>query len=306
MPEVSKDLAQQAIATANRLRQIQADFADHGPQTREGYLSDEVDRVLSTLVPDQRQPFLEALRDHFPTWDANILASAESGESGASQSPTDQREWNDVHFVLERLVELAKPLPGDQRKKLANRLAGAGIATGEGVAVSPELIDELKSCLQVDVSDAIDSTRLLEMSVMLVRFAYSLDQLIWQIWKNIAPKSKLRSTGLQNTMKRFTKGDSDVSLTSDLEHLRHLVASLLSSISQIGVQFGQQHLAKFAPQEIEASAAMEPGGFLVAKEVKCWRKYTELAKSFDDPSAIDSQVKQIIADFVEAMPAPKR
>ncbi len=304
MSETPKDLAQLALATANRLRQVQADFADHTPEARQEYLSDEVERVISSLVPNQREGFLDALRDHFPTWDANMAAAPAAGSGGqaaASQSPTDQREWNDVSFVLERVIELAKPLDTQQKHRLAGRLAEAGISLPGNLAVPPKIIDELKTALKIDGSHQVDPARLIEMAVGLAMFANSLDQLVWQIWKNIAPKSTLRSSGLQNTLRRFTQGDSDVSLSNDLEQLRHLTAALLSAISQIGTQFGQQHLARFAPHEIESMVVLEKGSIFVSKEVKCWQKYKELAKSFDDTAMIDSQVRQIIAGFVEAM-----
>jgi hypothetical protein len=303
MTDAPAELTQQAIATANRLRQIQADFADETAQAREGYLSDELQRILSTIVPDQRQVFMEALREHFPTWEANMATPQSQPAQQESSSPSDLREWNDVSFVVERLIELAAPLPSDQKRRLADQLRGAGLAAaGGGGDLPPELVTELKGILNLDPQHEIDPTRLLEMACRLVHFAHSLDQLAWKIWKTIAPKSPLRGSGLQGTMARFAKGDGEAPLSRDLEQLRHLVASLLSSISQVGRQFGQQHLAKFAPNEIEASAAMEPGGFLVAKEIKCWRKYQELAKSFDDPAAIDNQVMQIITEFVSSMP----
>lgn len=304
MPEANPDLAKQVAATANRLRQIQADFADDSPQAREEYLSEEVQKALSKLLPDQRKPFLEALREQFPSWDANVLAADQPAEKRESslQSPTDQREWNDASFVLERLVTLAQALPADKKRQLIDRLSEAGLSAAGHMAVADKTLQELKTNLRLEAGQSVQSERVAELATRLVLFSNSLDQLAWKIWKMIAPKSNLRSTGLQNTMHRFVKGDADVPLTRDLEQLRHLVASMLSAISQIGKQFGQHHLAKFAPAEIEAAAAMEPGGFLVAKEVKCWRKYVELAKTLDDTASIDRQIMQIIADFVGSMP----
>lgn len=307
MADYNNDLTQQVMATANRLRQIQADFADGSAQTREEYLSDEVERVLATLVPDNRPSFLKALQEQFPTWDANMVVQDQPAASMPTQSPTDEREWGDVSFVLERLLELAADQSDDQRQKIIDRLKAAGLSQTGQWGVPQKLVDELKSDLGLDAEQDVDPGRVVELAIRLISFSHKLDQLGWQIWRTIAPKSSLRSAStLQSTMVKFTQGESDVPLTNDLERLRHLIASLLSAISQVGRQFGQSHLAKFAPNEIETSAMTEGGGFLVAKEVKCWRKYVELAKSMDDAAAIDSQVMRIIADFVESMPGQKR
>jgi len=302
MSDMNKELNQQAMVTANRLRQIHADFADGDAQSRQDYLSDEVEKVLAEILPDQRSVFLDVLREHFPTWDANTNLQVSSDETNRVQAPSDQREWNDVNYVLERLIELSASLSDKQRGRLIRQLAGAGLTEQGDLSCSDETIQELRSCLKLDKDQTISPARLAEMAVRLASFSHSLDQLVWQIWKNVAPKSKLRSVGIRNVMQRFVKGESDVPLSRDLEQLRHLVASLLSAIAQIGMQFGQLHLARFAPSEIENSAAREPGGMFVAKEVKCWRKYTQLAKAIDDPAAVDSQIKKIIADFVESMP----
>src|SRR5690242_9898958 len=59
-------------ATANRLRLVQSDFADEPEQVRKDYLSDEIQRALGTLIPNERKAFLEELKQFFPTWDAKV------------------------------------------------------------------------------------------------------------------------------------------------------------------------------------------------------------------------------------------
>ena len=49
-------------ATANRLRLVQSDFADEPEQVRKDYLSDEIQRALGTLIPNERKAFLEELK----------------------------------------------------------------------------------------------------------------------------------------------------------------------------------------------------------------------------------------------------
>lgn len=310
----NNDLDQQVMATAHRMRQIQADFADSSAQTREEYLADELERVLATLLPDKRPIFLKALQEQFPTWDANMVAldQAATSASASTQSPTDEREWGDMSFVLERFLELAADQPDDQKQKIIDQLTAAGLVQTGQWGVPQTLVDELKSSLGLDAEQEVDPERVVELAARLVSFSQRLDQLAWQIWRKISPRSPLRSPGpLQNTVGKFVQGDSDVPLTNDLERLRHLIASLLSAIGQIGKQFGQTHLAKFAPSEIEAMVVTEQNkttltSILTAREVRYWNKYVELAKAIDDVAVIDRQVMQIVANFVNSMPGQKR
>ena len=85
-----------------------------------------------------------------------------------------------------------------------------------------------------------------------------------------------------------------------LEKLRQLSAALVSSTSHTGRAFSQHFAAKYSPPEIEAMASMEPGGMLVSREVKCWRKYLELSESLD-PSSIDRVIMAAITEYAESL-----
>src|SRR5438105_2779741 len=95
-------------ATANRLRLVQSDFADEPEQVRKDYLSDEIQRALGTLIPNERKPFLEELKQFFPTWDANVEVKTE--KPAVVATPTDQKELKDPGFLVSRLAELAPKL----------------------------------------------------------------------------------------------------------------------------------------------------------------------------------------------------
>ena len=69
-------------------------------------------------------------------------------------------------------------------------------------------------------------------------------------------------------------------------------------MGQAGRQFAARHLARFSPAEIEALASLEGGGFLVGKEAKCWRKYTELADALSE-AAIENEITETIANYAE-------
>jgi hypothetical protein len=59
-------------------------------------------------------------------------------------------------------------------------------------------------------------------------------------------------------------------------------------------------VAKFSPNEISTLAGMEGGGLLVSKEVKCWRKYVELASGMDE-TAIETEIMQALSSYAESL-----
>ena len=60
-------------ATANRLRLIQIDFADESPEVRRGYLSEEIERALAEVLPEERQTFLQELMNRFQSARRRLL-----------------------------------------------------------------------------------------------------------------------------------------------------------------------------------------------------------------------------------------
>src|SRR3954466_6758058 len=109
------DVSRLVAATVNRLRLIQVDFADQPQDVRENYLSDEVEHALAKLLPDQRQIFIQELKERFPTWDGQVAITGPS-QAPAGRSATDAKELQDYTFLLSRLVQLAPTLNEEQRK----------------------------------------------------------------------------------------------------------------------------------------------------------------------------------------------
>lgn len=301
MAQPSMTRSERVAAVANRLRLILADFADESVDVRQGYLSEVVQQSLSSLAPEERQRFLNELRERFPTWDAS-MASVGSSKQAAVVPLTDHREWNDVSYVLERLIELAGPLKAEQKKAIAQRLAEAGLVKVGDASLPAEEVQKLCAALNLDPKTTSNPARVLEMVTRLVDFALRLDQLVWPIWKSIAPRSSLRPAGdLKSTMARFVSGQSDVPLSRNIEDLRHLLASLLTAMSQIGRRFAQRHLAKFSPSEIEANVKLEGKSVLETWQAKYWLRYIELSKHLDEPM-IEREIIQIIAEYAESLP----
>jgi hypothetical protein len=287
-------------ATANRLRMVQADFADQGADVRREYLSEEIERALSSVVPEQRQPFLAELMAQFPSWDARVEVQLRREET-TDRTLTDARELRDPNFLVARLIDRAAELGESDRKVLVERLKEANLASLGQQAWSPDAESKLRQDLRLP-AEPVDPTRALELVGMLADFALRLDQLVWGAWRKVAPRSGIRQDRpLQQTIKAFLTGSQDVprgQVAGDLEKLRQLIASLISAVGQAGRQFASRHLGRFSPVEIEALASLEGGGFLVSKEVKCWRKYVELADALNEAS-IESEIMETIATYAE-------
>jgi hypothetical protein len=298
----SEEQTRLVAATANRLRLIQSDLADESPETRREHMGEVLERALAGVNPGEREAFLSELEEVFPSWDGNVRV-AEEGPAAVA-APADQRELKDPSFLVARLAELAPTLTDVQRRVLTDRLREAGLApkaTG-GAAWPDEPLEKFRAKVQMRES-APDSARLLELATILVEVASSLDQLTWNTWKTVAPRSALRRPApLAQSMGRFVSGDAEVGraqVAQDVERVRQLTAALISAVSQIGRQFAQGHLAKFSPNEIESLASMERS-VLVSKEVRCWRKYVELAGALDE-SAIEAEIMQVLASYAESL-----
>jgi hypothetical protein len=280
--------------TANRLRLIQVEFADDAPQAREDCMLDALERALAEIVPDERPAFLDALRDRFPTWDNAVKGPAQDGQAVAA---SDDAQWQDPTFVADRLIELTRDAQPADKRRIAERLARAGLVI-EGESWSLDAEEALRTKLKLATDDPLDGSRVMEMSARLVEFATSLDQLAWQIWRALAPKSTMRSDGpLLEALKQYAQGGSDVSISAPLEKLRHLTASMLASINMIGRELGRQHLRRLQPEEIEASVDAEGGKMFQAREVRCWKKYCEIAGEMDELRA-ERQIAEIVEQFV--------
>jgi hypothetical protein len=282
---------------------IQSDLADEPAEARREHLADVVERAVAKLSPAERETFLTELEGAFPSWDANVQI-AEGPQAQPVKSAMDEKELRDPSFLVARLAELAPSLTDVQRRLLTDRLREAGLAPKPtGPAWPDDAAEKFRARIQAKSAD-LDAGRVLETATILAEFATSLDQLIWNTWKTVAPRSALRRpAALAQTMGRFVSGDAEVGrgqVAQDTERLRQLTAALVSAVSQVGRQFAQSLVARLSPTEITALANMEAGGLLVSKEVKCWRKYVELAGSLDE-TAIEQEIMQALAGYAESL-----
>lgn len=308
MAETRADILTKANALAERLRELHADFAHEPPEVRREHVQFEVDRAASGLNDADRASFMRALTESFPGWDG-------SGPAAAAPVSTPSEAPADPMALVARLIEVAGTMNAEQKRAAVERLRRAGFVDGGGAGAGsvnappasgagldgPGRI--LQQVLGHGPKDTLDSARAMELATALVEFAASLDQVVWNTWKVVAPTSGIKRTNpVRVTMAKFASGDATTGraeVKQDLEKLRQLTAALTASVSQAGRSFANRHVEKFAPGEIETSARMSTG-VLVSNEVKCWRKYVELAGPVD-AQAIERDLLAAIATYAETL-----
>jgi hypothetical protein len=165
-----------------------------------------------------------------------------------------------------------------------------------------DLPPELRGKLGLNPEQRLDEERLTKLFAELLEIVGTLDNLIWNLWKAIGPKSIVQRDPADNfrrTVGRYLAGDREVAtlqIKQTLEKTRQLLAGLLSAIGPIGETYAKHHLETFAPEKIRAS--VETGAFVTNVEQKCWRRYVTLAEELNGP-AIEKQIVNAIVMYTE-------
>ena len=154
----------------------------------------------------------------------------------------------------------------------------------------------------------VDLQRLYRLLTALADFVLSLDQLGWNLWKAMAPRSQVRRDStfggdLRKAGALYLSGDTEVSIgqiTQIIDHLRQLVAGLMGSIGPAARSFSQRHLAHLGPEAIKDLAAAEGGGLFSNADQKNWRKYVQLAKDLNE-DAIEAEMVECVARYAEGL-----
>jgi hypothetical protein len=283
-----------ASSLAARLRVLQANFADDDPATRQDFITQEIERALKGSVPDKRKVLLEALGQLFPTGEAAGPVVSHQPSAGAAAPATPEA-------LLEGLLEVLPTLPPEQKQEFTERLKRAGLVPERGAAAfeaSPELLKRLA----LDATRTVNAERAAKTMAMLVDMVLTLDQLVWTLWKQIAPKSMVRKEGdLVKLSGEYLAGSSEVStaqLLQTLERSRKLVAGLLGAVGRAGAAYARDRARIFDPNAIEADARAEKK-WNESVEFACWRKYVQLCKEYGAEAAIEKSIQEAMAKATE-------
>jgi hypothetical protein len=300
---VSEDV-EWASGLAGQLRLIQSSFADDDAPTRQQYLSEEIARAIKGVSPTKRRAYLQALAERFPAWE---------GAPAAKDAPA--AEFTPEELVA-RLVEAAPYLSIGQRRLLAEQLEAAGLVAAQptpagalpiAVSASEPVPEELQKKLGIEPGQALSQLRVLRLIAVLTEFSVTLDQLSWNVWKQVAPKSIVRrETGPESDFRKiagpYLTGDDEVStaqISQVVDKTRQLIAGLLAAIGSTGESFARQFLSRVAPSAIKEKADAE-SGFFIGPEQKCWRKYLETFNEISGVS-IEKEIAGILATNTEEL-----
>ncbi len=292
--------AEWAAGLAARLRLLQASFADDPLEVREGTLRDELEQALKTVALGQRRECMEALAMEFPVPEA-------SKEDGAGKAKVAEATAPETPSVLvDRLIGLTRVMSPAERESIVAQFAAAGLLPASNGAT--EISEELKGRLQkLAPGKRLDQARALRILDVLIEFAWSLDQLVWEVWKNIAPRSIIRHESgkhddFRKTLGPYLTGDLEVS-TEEVKQLvnktRKLVSGLMAAMGTVGEIHTQKFLKRLSPDAIRTQALAEPGVF-ESIEKKCWRKYTAVFAEMNE-AAVEREILDAIKKYTEKL-----
>jgi hypothetical protein len=293
MAMISTDYALWAKGLAARLRVLQASFSDDNPQTRQSFITEEIDRAVKQVPADKRKEWLEALMNEFPSWQS---ASAPAAAPAGSSAPLSPQE------LLAQLIDAAKSLPDATRAEFAEKLAAAGFGPKTQALPAFDFPPELQKALGFEPGETLTPERAGRIFPSLADLVLAVDRWVWALWKELAgQKSSIRKEAdLGKTLGQYLKGDTEVStqqVIQLLDRARKLNAGLLFGIGRAGAAHAARHLDQFSPEAILDLAKLERG--FAAVEVKAWRKYVELANENATQQAIEKGIQDAIIKAAE-------
>jgi hypothetical protein len=280
-----------ANALAARLKVLQANFADDDANTRQDFITQEIQQALKGTVPDKRKILLNALAERFPAAQAASSVVVDSAPA-APQTP---------EALLERLVNLAPTLSAEQRASFAQQLQHAGFATEKadpGFTLPPEVLKRIG----LEGSASINTERGAKTFGMLIDMVLTLDQLVWTLWKQIAPRSVVRKEAeFAKLSGEYLSGSAEVSsaqVLQSLERTRRMIAGLLGGLGRAGSAYARERARLFDPTAIQAVAGAEKK-FTESLEFACWRVYVRLCKEYGAEAAIEKGIQEALTKAAE-------
>ncbi|HSZ77414.1 MAG TPA: hypothetical protein VK775_08445 [Chthoniobacterales bacterium] len=286
-----------AERAAARLWMLQVSFADDPASTRHEYLVEEIERSIKDVAESRHSEYLSALMERFP--------GPERIDASYITPPEAETVQRGPQEVADELVARLPEFSNEAKAALGRKLQALGlfVAPSRGIELPLELLGKLGMTPQ----EALDEERLIKLFTALLEIVVTLDHLIWNVWKNVAPRSSIRreegSDNPRRTIGRYLAGDREVNnrqITQMLEKTRQLTGGLLSAIGPAGEIFARKHLERFAPEKIRAGVELKGPGFIPNVEVKCWRRYVELAADLSG-HAVETQIVDGIVAYTEEL-----
>ncbi len=286
-----------AEALARRLSFLQTALAEEPADEREGKLADEINRALQQVSDAERKKCLDTLVRLFPSW---------VPDPGSATNLHDKKKT--VTELADALCEASGTLSHEERRALSRRLVMAGLITNMGEEVTDDAFSEIRNRLKMADSERLDAQRMGRVFASMHEMVCALDQLAWNIWRTMAPRSGMkREQGmpeLRTVIKRALLGDESISSTqvaSQLENTRRLIASLIASIDSAGLEFAETFHGKYSPDAIRHLASREgKSGLFENHDARLWQRYVECYAS-NTPSIIHASVRDHLVRHAETL-----
>lgn len=301
MIEPTSERGKRLAALSARLRVLHSELAGQDAELRSEQLQDEVKRAISGLSPNEREPFLLALMEQFPSWSEGLAPAPPPPAPVAGPAVV---EIKDPKVLVDKLIENSRFLSDADRAMITQKLAGAGFAVVQvkesaGGLPAAEMA-EFKKVLQIPADQDVSAGRVVETASILAEFLLKLEPWACTYWRDLAPDAK--NTVFQTMNKelpRFVGGDEKATkeaLQKSAYRLRSLVSLLMKGVMEAGRQFSRDHLTKYSLDAIKQSAPRE---MFKADEYRFWKQYERLMEGVDG-SSIELRLKQVIAKDVDA------
>jgi hypothetical protein len=313
MNELTDEQSLHLSRTVDRLRRVQAQYADRAEDVRHVYLSEELQRAVGKVAPGEQWGFLEQLWANFT--DIESAAGESDSEPAWPQHSAQPALAPEAEALAARLVgALARqnvaPAPA---AALPVRSSPKAVVTAASEpvlppAVPPPAFDDTvvrSLCKKLELSEGQtpDPVRVVELAELLIDFALPLYQMTWAAWRTVSPQSSVRRLGnFQRCMAGFVTG-GDVSrqqIVAELHRLRQMTAALVSAVGHIGPRLTSEYLSRLLPGEIEQIVATERGSLFQSRAARCWRKYQELSQRLD-AATVEGEARRFIAEHVEQL-----
>ncbi len=299
--KMSKTLKQSIIEASHRLRAVQKDFADEDEQQQKEYLCEELAKLLEEIPYGQRKAFLQGLLERFPIWQLQTAADAGTVCPPAETPPTVPAE---PMLLIEALTNKLPSLPTEEKEAILDRLREVIPPLPQAADASAQSATGIGATLQMP-ADTINQERFGELANLLAEFVFKVEQLTVAVWSKISGRSTLRPPKqIKKTAGRFLgkDGGDTEELVKELRLLLQFATAIMTAASRAGDEVARRYSRKVSPDAINSLVEMEQSRLrdtLLSKEVRCWRKYCELAGELG-AEYVEKEIESAMADYAEA------
>ncbi len=298
-PDSSIDMANAkpaawASSLATRLKYLQGNLPDATPAARQAQIEQELSRALQELPVEKRGSHLYALTQAFPDWDM-AAATAIAPVAGTRLSAEE---------ITRAFLQLVPTLAGAQREQVKQQLAAAGLLLSSDQPVPGEALVDVRTKLKLDTEDPVQAEQLAKLFAAYAEAMLALDQLAWNVWRNVAPKSAIRRETPQGDLRTVTRralaGGADAAdlqghVQKQLEASRQLIAGLLAGLGPAGKNFARRFQQRYTPDAVRELVRAEGGG---KNDAQFWKKHTELAAEITE-TVIEDDVQAAVVKYAE-------